>query len=141
MKREKSCGAVIYRVEQGRRLYLVEHTPSGKTVIPKGHVEGNETEIETALREIREETNLTVALDTSFREVATYSPRKDCIKDVVFFLAQPLSEELIPQPGEVVSFDWLPFDAAYPLITYVPVREVLKKAELYLASCVGTVLS
>ncbi len=133
MKREKSCGAVIYRTEGGRRVYLVERTPSGKTVIPKGHVEGNETEVETALREIREETNLEVALDVSFREVATYSPREDCVKDVVFFVAQPLSNDLIPQPGEVVSLEWLPFDEAYAQITYGPVREVLRKADSFLA--------
>ena len=36
---EKSCGAVVYKLENGRRLYLVERTPSGKTVLPKGHVE------------------------------------------------------------------------------------------------------
>ena len=41
---EKSCGAVVYRLENGRRLYLVERTPSGKTVLPKGHVEAGETE-------------------------------------------------------------------------------------------------
>ena len=29
---EKSCGAVVYKLENGRRLYLVERTPSGKTV-------------------------------------------------------------------------------------------------------------
>ena len=41
---EKSCGAVVYKLENGRRLYLVERTPSGKTVLPKGHVEAGETE-------------------------------------------------------------------------------------------------
>ena len=40
---EKSCGAVVYKLENGRRLYLVERTPSGKTVLPKGHVEAGET--------------------------------------------------------------------------------------------------
>ena len=36
---EKSCGAVVYRLENGRRLYLVERTPSGKTV-PSGGLSG-----------------------------------------------------------------------------------------------------
>ena len=72
---EKSCGAVVYKLENGRRLYLVERTPSGKTVLPKGHVEAGETEAETARREIWEETHLVVSLDTSFREIAKYSPK------------------------------------------------------------------
>lgn len=129
MKYEKSCGAVVYTVRDGQRLYLVEHTPSGKHVLPKGHVEAGESEAETALREIREETNLEVALDCSFREIAVYSPKPNVEKTVVFFLAQPTSWELIPQPGEVESLSWLPFEEAEPLMTYPPVREVLIKAE------------
>ena len=39
MKYERSCGAVVYTLRDGQRLYLVEHTPSGKYVLPKGHVE------------------------------------------------------------------------------------------------------
>ena len=41
---------------------------------PKGHVEKKETEEETALREIKEETGLKVALDTAFRKMVTYLP-------------------------------------------------------------------
>ncbi len=132
MKEEKSCGAVIHKTENGVRLYLVEHTPSGKTVIPKGHVEGAETETETALREIREETNLEVELDTGFRQVARYSPKSGVMKDVVFFTAVPRTWELIPQPGEVLSLEWLPYEEARAQMTYPAVREVLEKAEQYL---------
>lgn len=128
MKQEKSCGAVVYRIENGRPLYLVEHTPSGKTVLPKGHVEGRETETETALREIKEETFLEVALDTSFRSVASYSPKPGVWKDVVFFLAVPLTEELRCQEGEVLSLEWLSYDEAAPRISYDAVRDVLDKA-------------
>ena len=39
-------------------------------------VEGEETEEETAIREIREETNLEVRLDTVFRHDIWYSPNE-----------------------------------------------------------------
>ena len=58
MRIEKSCGAVIFTFKDGQRLYLIEHTASGHTSIPKGHVEGNETHVETALRELKEEANI-----------------------------------------------------------------------------------
>ena len=61
MIREKSCGAVVFTVQKGMRLYLVEHMVKGHTSICKGHVEGAETERETAAREIWEETALKVA--------------------------------------------------------------------------------
>ena len=44
MKYEKSCGAVVYKEDQGRRLYLIEHMALGHIPLPKGHVEEGETE-------------------------------------------------------------------------------------------------
>ena len=64
MPREKSTGAIIYRMENGIPLYLLLHyTPSnegkrGQWGFAKGHVEVGETEIETAKREIFEETGI-----------------------------------------------------------------------------------
>ena len=58
MIKEKSCGAVVYKKEEEKIYFLIEEMKAGHYSIPKGHVENNETEIETALREIKEETNL-----------------------------------------------------------------------------------
>ena len=74
MKKERSCGAVVYKREHDRTLFLLERMVQGHVSLPKGHMEAGETEEETARREIREETGLETALDTSFRHVITYSP-------------------------------------------------------------------
>ena len=50
MIHEKSCGAVIYTVSNGERFYLIERMQKGHTSICKGHMEGEETEHETAAR-------------------------------------------------------------------------------------------
>jgi len=60
---EKSCGAVIYTVKDGQRLYLAELMRKGHVSICKGHVEEGESEHETASREIFEETGLRVEFD------------------------------------------------------------------------------
>lgn len=57
----------MHRFRNGTLYFLVEHMIQGHTSIPKGHVEGDETEEETAVREIREETGLKVKLDTAFQ--------------------------------------------------------------------------
>ena len=57
---EKSCGAIVFTLENGEIKYLLVEEMSGCHSFPKGHVENNETEEETALREIKEETNLEV---------------------------------------------------------------------------------
>ena len=58
MKYEKSCGAVVYDLQNDTPIVLVEYMKKGHVSIPKGHVEEGETEVETAAREILEETGL-----------------------------------------------------------------------------------
>jgi len=132
MKKEKSCGAVVYKTENGKMLFLVEHMRLGHTSIPKGHVEENETEAETALREIREETNLEVNLDTHFSHTISYSPRAGVVKDVIFFVAEAKEGEIINQESEVSALEWLPYQEAVSAMTYEDDRETLKKARKYL---------
>ena len=89
MKREKSCGALVYRYEGDRlMLLLLRHRHGGHWSFPKGHVEGEETEIETALREIREETGLSVSLREGFRHTVEYYPKPGVRKHVVYFLGE-----------------------------------------------------
>ena len=57
---EKSCGAVVFTRENGQVKYLLVANLEGIYGFPKGHVEAGETEVETALREVREETGLTI---------------------------------------------------------------------------------
>lgn len=132
MKNEKSCGAVVFKFEDGELYFLIEHMVKGHVSIPKGHVEGNETEEETALREIREETGLRVHLITAFRHSVTYSPYPDVEKEVVFFVAQPIDGELKNQEEEVCLLEWLPCEQAIEAVTYESVREVLKHATEWL---------
>ena len=63
MIKEKSCGAVIYKIIDNQVYFLVEKMQRGHYALTKGHVENNETEVETATREIKEETNLDVIID------------------------------------------------------------------------------
>ena len=72
---EKSCGAVIFRKNKNDvKLLLVKNHNGRHWSFPKGHIEENETEEETAIREIKEETNLDVKIMDNFREVSSYCP-------------------------------------------------------------------
>ncbi len=131
---EKSCGAVVYAVTSHRRLYLVEEMRGGHFALCKGHVEGQETEVETAKREILEETGLTVDPDTRFRKRIQYSPYVGCKKEVIYFVAKAETTHTVVQPEEVKSICWLPFPEALKRLTYPNDREVLQKADRYLSS-------
>lgn len=132
MKQEKSCGAVIFTIENTICNYLVITSIQGHTTLCKGHVEKNETEHETATREIMEETALTVDFVDGFREVITYSPHPGCTKDVVFFLARLAGGALACQPEEVASAAFLPYGEALAALTHPSDREVLAKARAFL---------
>ena len=56
MKHEKSCGCIII---EDKKVLLIKQT-NGIWGFPKGHVEENETELQTAEREVKEETGLTM---------------------------------------------------------------------------------
>ena len=57
---ERSCGAVVSTERDGVRYYvLVKGSYVG---LPKGHMEPGETERETAIREVREETCVSARL-------------------------------------------------------------------------------
>ncbi len=132
MIKEKSCGAVIYQIKAGKYYFLIEKMKMGHYSMPKGHVEKKKNELQTAYREIKEETNLNVKIDDSFREVITYSPYQDCIKDVVYFIGQVQSGTLKNQESEVQEIRFLPFDEAYNILTYSQDKKTLLRAYLFL---------
>lgn len=132
MRREKSCGAVIARRENGRTLFLIERMRQGHVSLCKGHVEGEETERETASREILEETALTVRFVDGFRETIAYSPQPGVMKEVVFFLALADSDQTRAQECEVDSIAWMTGDEALAALTYAEDRGVLEAAIRFL---------
>ncbi len=127
MKKEKSCGAVVYRKgKDGTEILLIQHKNGGHWAFPKGHVEKNETEEETALREIREETGLKVKLDTGFRQSVTYSPKPEVMKDVIYFAAKADADaKAKAQEEEVDAFCWAKPEKANELVTYSNDRDVM----------------
>ena len=128
---EKSCGALIfYRNKQGVRVLLVKNHNGRYWSFPKGHMELNETEKETAIREIKEETNLDVKIIDGFREVSDYCPFGNIKKRVVFFLAQAFTDDVIDQPEEIDSHIWVDIQKARKNCTYENDLRVIDKAEL-----------
>lgn len=130
MIHEKSCGAIVYRKSHGNtEILLIKHVNSGHWSFPKGHVEGNETELETAQREIKEETGIDVILDPTFRETVSYSPKKDTHKIVVYFLAKAKNFDFIPQEEEIAEIRWVDIGYAVNILTYENDRVIVNKAK------------
>lgn len=104
----KCCGGVI--CHDGKVLMV--HQDNGVFAFPKGHMEEGETEIETANREILEETGISVELDSSRRfEFGYHIEEEDIDKTVVLFIGEPNGEvDLKAQEGEISEVFWVPVD-------------------------------
>lgn len=108
MKKEKSCGCIIYKYEKNKRIFLLIHQKHGDYIgFPKGHVELNESETETAIREVKEETNLDVFLFENMIAKDNYMIDGKIDKEVVYFLATPMSFQANKQEQEVAELIWV----------------------------------
>ncbi|MBP0959094.1 MAG: NUDIX domain-containing protein [Oscillospiraceae bacterium] len=131
MQYEKSCGAIVYRKFHGNtEILLIKHVNSGHWSFPKGHVEEGETEEETALREVKEETGIDILVDTSFRETVQYYPRKDTQKVVVYFLGKARNYDFVPQEEEIAAIKWVEIGNAAAMLTYENDKTIVAKAKV-----------
>ena len=129
---EKSCGAVIVKNENGKLYTLMIRQNQGHWCFPKGHVEGDETEHETARREVKEETGIEIEFIGGFRETVMYSPKENTMKEVVYFLAVPCGGVEKRQIEEVSEIVWADMMEAQALITYDNDKELYHKAVKFL---------
>lgn len=125
MEKEKSCGCIII---ENNNVLLVKHN-IGHWDFPKGHMENNETEEQTALREVKEETNIDVKIINGYRYTIQYCPRENVLKEVVFFIANKMSDKIIPQESEISEVKWFPIDEAIDKITYEDSKNILREIQ------------
>ena len=140
MTMDQSCGVILFN---SGKVLLLRHSSisfrgGGHWDFPKGHIDDGETEIQTALRELEEETGIVqVKVVDGFRDTITYtfSGRQEQIgKEVVFFLATT-KESKVTLSHEHIDYSWLDFDSAFSRLTYDNARQVLRNAiEFYVSA-------
>ena len=127
---EKSAGAIVFYPGERIEYLLLLSTYWG---FPKGRIEAQEDERTAALREVREETGLEVAILEGWREVDDYwySHKGQRVhKQAVFFVAQaPSRESKISWEHE--DMVWLPFDAALEQLKFAGLKKLLSGANAF----------
>lgn len=130
MKREKSCGALVVRKNgESYDLVLLRHRFGGHWSFPKGHVEEGESERQTALREVHEETGLSIRLYDGFRESVEYFPKPGVKKQVVYFLGEALGDELVRQEEEISELKWASIAEADAMVTFANDKRLIRLAK------------
>ena len=123
MINEKSCGCII--INSDNKVLLVYEKGRDFWGFPKGHTEKDETEIETALREVKEEVGIDVKIDESIRYESKYS-FDNINKTVVFYKAIPVNENVLMQESEIEEYRWCSYDEAIKIIKYDNLKSILK---------------
>ncbi|NLA99671.1 MAG: NUDIX domain-containing protein [Methanomicrobiales archaeon] len=136
MAKERSCGAVVVRRDTDLQ-YLILQYGAGHWDLVKGHGERGESEKETVLRELEEETGITRAeFIPGFREVVHYFFQRRAhtvYKEVVYYLIET-PEERVTLSDEHVAYRWLPYNEALQQITFGNSRKIVDEAHKHLAA-------
>lgn len=132
--REISAGIItVKRASGDRRYLLLRHENGEHWSFPKGHLEEGETAKEAAVRELSEETGLTVGeFIPGFRREINYSysrEGKKVEKSVIYFLAFVSGDLEVKLSPEHLDFIWLPYREARKRLTYGNDQRLLDLAE------------
>jgi len=138
MPLEFSAGAVIFRREKNKILYLVLKYEAGHWDFVKGHIGDKikgEKVHDTVIRESEEESGITdLRFVEGFKHRIHYflkKERKTYFKTVTFFLAET-KQKRIKLSYEHTDYKWLAYEGALKLITYDNAKKILKKADHFL---------
>jgi len=156
MVREFSAGGVVLRrMSEGWHIAVIEpkkeeppprqsrRTAPRKQILalPKGLIDKGEDPVETAIREVHEETGVSSTLiaklaDIKYVYIRTWADRERVFKIVSFYLLRYQSgriDDVRPEMRiEVCRALWLPLEDAQTKLSYSGERQVVRKAQEYL---------
>ena len=131
---EKSCGAVMFTEESGEREFILIKNMSGHIGFPKGHMEFGESERQTAVREMYEETGVKTDIIEGFSEAYNYSVNSFVRKTAVYFVA-PFKKDMIQMDiKEISEYIIVNFEKGMKTLGYSHDRTVLSKANKFIDS-------
>ncbi|MBR2340801.1 MAG: NUDIX domain-containing protein [Clostridia bacterium] len=134
MKYVKSCGFVVFKQTENENYYLIIKSSNEDVGFPKGHMEKGETELQTAIRELKEETNVEIKVVDGFRRQIEYKIPKtvDTIKQCVYFLGICTKDEIICQAEEVTEAAFMPYEKALSFLTFTETKDILTSAQEFI---------
>ena len=123
MRQEKSCGTIVINDSK----VLVIRQKQGFWGFPKGHIEEGESEIQTAIRETKEETNLDVIIEDETRFCLNYIIEdKQINKYVVYFIAKAINNDVKLQIEEIDDIAWVDIEKVEDILTFDNLQELWK---------------
>jgi 8-oxo-dGTP pyrophosphatase MutT (NUDIX family) len=148
MIRQKTVGIITFRKEGQGILYLLLHHGGSYWNFPKGRQEGLETEMQSALRELQEETGIiNIKIIEGFRDEYDYDfdfeiedgVKEKVYKNAIFFLGE-VADDKVKISDEHIDFGWFDYETALKRMFHQEGQNSLKKAHQFLLKKQGFVL-
>jgi bis(5'-nucleosidyl)-tetraphosphatase len=115
-------------------ILLLRHT-AGHWDFPKGNIEQGETELDSAIRELMEETGITrFRIMPNFRYAITYRYRRNqriILKKVTLFLGTT-DLKIVTLSNEHIDYKWEYIDKAYEIVKYKNTKRSLANVKNFL---------
>ena len=135
---KQSSGGVLYRFKNGKlEIYLAKHSVYGH-VLPKGGKEKGETWLETALREIEEETGYRVMIPNHLLGLIKWSFGKNnstVFKECMFYGFEVKENTIkdsqkLEKDEKVKVGKWFEYEEAIKMIAHDTEKDVVKKLKM-----------
>lgn len=119
---ERGAGGVVF--DDTGNVLLLRHA-SGHWVFPKGHVEAGETEIEAALREVREESGVEASCESEQCWHTSYVNPRGSKRLITWYACRALDARLRLEEALFVEGGFFPVEAALSKLSHGADRELL----------------
>lgn len=130
--KEISAGGMIYRKKDDGYYFVLIMDAYGKWTFPKGGVDANESEEETALRELSEETGLKNLKSKGYlgeTEVKVHKPNEKPYRKLIkYFLVETKDTKItVPQVNELKDVKWFSQQEALDILDYDNAKDIFNK--------------
>lgn len=135
MIKQTSAGFVLWRIENGQRLYLLLKHTAGHWSFAKGRTEPGESLEQAARRELQEETGITEIVIVGQLSEPTVYVTKDydgsVVEKTLYLFAAETSEKKVTLSHEHTDYGWFTLEEALQKAVHEATRKALAEVEKF----------
>lgn len=130
-KNIQKAGAIILSNDDNNKIALLYRGKQKDWSFPKGHAEEGESSTETMIREIKEETGLSVIILRELPDSRYTHPDGSNILTKMF-LVRSIDDSTLKTEYDSDSIEWVPIDKVPSRLSYGNLKEYFEKVSVFI---------